>query len=91
MAEIYLPWMIALPMLSIWCFLLDGIFIGATRGPEMRNAMLICTFVFFLPLWYAFQFMGNHGLWLAFSIFILVRGIVLGIYYYRIERQHGFI
>lgn len=91
MAEIYLPWMIALPMLSIWCFLLDGIFIGATRGPEMRNAMLICTFVFFLPLWYTFQFMGNHGLWLAFSIFILVRGIVLGVYYYRIECHHGFI
>ena len=91
MAEVYLPWMIALPLLSIWCFLLDGIFIGATRGPEMRNAMLICTFVFFLPIWYAFQFMGNHGLWLAFTVFIIVRGVVLGIYYYRIERNEGFI
>ncbi len=91
LANIYLPWMIALPLISIWCFLLDGIFIGATRGPEMRNAMLICTFVFFLPLWYLFQFMENHGLWLAFSVFILVRGVVLGAYYYFIERKDGFV
>jgi len=88
---VYLPWMIALPLISVWCFLLDGIFIGATRGPEMRNAMLICTFVFFLPLWYIFQYLGNHGLWLAFTLFIVVRGIVLGIYYFRIEQQEGFV
>jgi len=90
-ALIYLPWMIVLPLISVWCFLLDGIFIGATRGPEMRNAMLICTFVFFLPLWYVFQFMDNHGLWLAFTLFIVVRGVVLGIYYYRIERNESFV
>jgi MATE family, multidrug efflux pump len=90
-ALIYLPWMIALPLVSVWCFLLDGIFIGATRGPEMRNSMLICTFVFFLPLWYVFQSMGNHGLWLAFTIFIAVRGVVLGLYYFQIERNEGFI
>lgn len=90
-ALVYLPWMIILPLISVWCFLLDGIFIGATRGPEMRNAMLICTFVFFLPIWYVFQFMGNHGLWLAFTIFIAVRGVVLGVYYYRVERREGFV
>jgi MATE family, multidrug efflux pump len=87
----YLPWMIALPIISVWCFLLDGIFIGATRGPEMRDSMLICTFVFFLPLWYVFQYMGNHGLWLAFTIFIAVRGVVLGMYYFYIEKHEGFI
>lgn len=91
LALIYLPWMILLPLVSVWCFLLDGIFIGATRGPEMRNAMLICTFVFFLPIWYVFQFMENHGLWLAFTVFIAVRGLVLGIYYFRIEKQDSFV
>lgn len=90
-ALIYLPWMVVLPLVSVWCFLLDGIFIGATRGPEMRNAMLICTFIFFLPLWYVFQFMGNHGLWLAFTLFIAVRGVTLGFYYWRIERNQGFV
>jgi MATE family multidrug resistance protein len=90
-ARIYLPWMVLLPVVSIWCFLLDGIFIGATRGPEMRNAMLICTFGFFLPLWYLFQPYGNHGLWLAFTVFILMRGVVLGVYYFHIQRKAGFI
>ena len=88
---IYLPWMIALPLISVWCFLLDGIFIGATRGKEMRNSMLVCTFIFFLPIWYLFQFMDNHGLWLAFTLFIAVRGVTLGLYYYRIERKDGFV
>jgi len=90
-ALIYLPWMVVLPLVSVWCFLLDGIFIGATRGSEMRNSMLICTFIFFLPLWYMFQSMGNHGLWLAFTLFIAARGITLGISYYRIEKHKGFI
>ncbi len=90
-AMVYLPWIIALPIISVWCFLLDGIFIGATRGPEMRNSMLICTFIFFLPLWYLFQFMDNHGLWLAFTIFIAVRGVVLGMYYFYIENNEGFV
>ena len=90
-ALVYLPWMMLLPLVSVWCFLLDGIFIGATRGAEMRNAMLICTFVFFLPIWYVFQFMENHGLWLAFTVFIAVRGLVLGVYYYRVERREGFV
>ena len=91
LAKTYLPWMIAMPLVSIWCFLLDGVFIGATRGKEMRNSMLACTFLFFLPLWYVFQFLGNHGLWLAFTLFILVRGITLGLYYYYIEKKEGFI
>ncbi len=90
-ALIYLPWMIALPLVSVWCFLLDGVFIGATRGREMRNSMLVCTFFFFLPIWYVFQFMGNHGLWLAFTLFIAVRGVTLGLYYFQIERRESFI
>ncbi|MBL1142448.1 MAG: MATE family efflux transporter [Proteobacteria bacterium] len=90
-ALVYLPWMIILPLISVWCFLFDGIFIGATRGKEMRNAMLVCTFVFFLPLWYVFQFWGNHGLWLAFTLFIAIRGVSLGLYYFRIENTDGFV
>ena len=90
-ALVYLPWMIILPLLSVWCFLLDGIFIGATRGAEMRNAMLICALIGFLPVWYLLQPFGNHGLWLAFTAFTVMRGAVLGLYYLRIERSGGFV
>lgn len=85
----YLAWLIASPLISVWCFLLDGIFIGAVRGREMRNAMLFSTFLVFLPTWYLLSGLGNHGLWLAFMIFFAARGLSLGWYYYNIEKSQG--
>jgi MATE family multidrug resistance protein len=91
-ANIYLPWLIVSPMLSVWCFLLDGIFIGAVKGPEMRNAMLISSFIIFLPAWYFLQDLGNHGLWAALLIFFVGRGITLVWYFIRIEKGRvGFV
>ena len=79
----YLPWMIASPLVSVWCFLYDGVYVGATRAKEMRNIMLVSTFVVFLPAWYLFQPLGNHGLWLAFLVFMASRGIGMHIGYRR--------
>jgi len=87
----YLPWMILSPIVAVWCFLLDGIFIGATRAKEMRNSMLISTFLIFLPAWYVFQAMGNHGLWLAFIVFFVARGLTLAYASLIIEREGGFV
>ena len=87
----YLPWMILSPMVAVWCFLLDGIFIGATRAKEMRNSMLISTFLVFLPAWYLFQGYGNHGLWIAFIIFFVARGLTLAYASFQIERDDGFV
>ena len=77
----YLPWMIASPLVSVWCFLYDGVYVGATRAKEMRNIMLISTLVIFLPAWYLLQPLGNDGLWLAFLIFMASRGIGMHIGY----------
>lgn len=79
----YLPWMIASPLISVWCFLYDGVFIGATRARDMRNIMLSCTLFVFLPAWYFLQPLGNHGLWLAFLLFMASRGIGMHIGYRR--------
>lgn len=38
-ARVYLPWAIGAPLLGVWAFQLDGIFIGATRTADMRNAL----------------------------------------------------
>ncbi|MEQ9189969.1 MAG: MATE family efflux transporter [Alphaproteobacteria bacterium] len=81
----YLPWAVALPILSVWSFQLDGIFIGATRTAEMRNAMVFSTAVFAGLVWLLIPLMGNHGLWLAYSIFMVVRALTLGLYYPRVE------
>lgn len=50
-AAIYLGWMVLMPLLAVWSYLLDGIFIGATRTAAMRNTMLIAVFAVYLPLW----------------------------------------
>lgn len=71
----YLPWMIASPLVSVWCFLYDGVYIGATRAKDMRNIMMFSAFFVFLPAWYFLQPLGNDGLWLAFLLFMASRGI----------------
>ncbi len=77
----YLPWIIASPFVSVWCFLYDGVYVGATRAREMRNIMLASTLFVFLPAWYFLQPLGNHGLWLAFLLFMASRGIGMHIGY----------
>ena len=79
-ANQYLVWAAIAPVLSIWCYLLDGIFIGATRTAEMRNAMIISLFSF-LTAWYWLhgQF-GNHGLWMSLHVYFLARGLTLWAY-----------
>ena len=79
----YLPWLILSPLVAVWSYLYDGVFVGATLAKEMRNIMLISTFVVFVPAWYALQFLGNHGLWLSFMLFMASRGIGMHFYYRR--------
>ena len=85
-ARLYLPYMIAAPLLGCAAWMLDGIFIGATRTTDMRNMMVISTVLYFaavIPLMTAF---GNHGLWLAMLWSFVVRGITLGLRYPALER-----
>ncbi|MDR5905370.1 MATE family efflux transporter [Franzmannia qiaohouensis] len=82
----YLPWMIIMPLLAVWSYLLDGVFIGATASREMRNSIFIALAVY-LPVWWLTQGLGNHGLWLAFTVFTLVRSATLGGYYLYYRRQ----
>ena len=81
-ADHYLPWLYVLPVIAVWSYLYDGVFVGATRAREMRDIMLISTFLVFIPAWLAFSSLGNHGLWLALGLFLASRGIGMH-YYYR--------
>ena len=77
----YLPWMVVMPLIAVWSYLLDGVFIGTTAVREMRNSIFI-GLAAYLPIWWLTQGLGNHGLWLAFMLFTLVRSAVLIAYYY---------
>jgi len=90
-AAVYLPYLIALPLVSVWAFLFDGIFIGATRTAEMRNGMAVALAVFLLAAWLLMGPLGNHGLWLAMLALMAARGLWLGLVYLRIERGAGFV
>ena len=81
----YLPWMIISPIVSVWSFLYDGVFVGATRSKDMRNAMLGSLFLVFLPSWYFLQPLGNHGLWLTFTLFMISRGVTMHLLYRKID------
>ncbi|MEJ2602968.1 MAG: MATE family efflux transporter [Gammaproteobacteria bacterium] len=80
----YLPWMVASPLVSVWSFLYDGVFVGATRAREMRNIMVLSAFGVFVPVWFVTQPWGNHGLWFAFLAFMAARGIGMHWYYRRL-------
>lgn len=82
-ALVYLPWLIVSPIVSVWSFLYDGVYVGATRSREMRDIMLVSSFGVFLPAWFLLQGYGNHGLWLAFMLFLASRGIGMHIGYRR--------
>ena len=84
----YIHWIVILPILGCWCYLFDGVFVGLMKTKVMRNSMIVATFGCFFPMWWLFQGFGNHGLWAAFSVFLLVRGLSLAWHYYRvIEKQ----
>jgi MATE family multidrug resistance protein len=85
-ARQYLPWAVAAPLAGVWCFQLDGIFIGATRTREMRNAMLEALAIFALAWWLLARF-GNHGLWAAFYVHYAARTGTLLARYPRLVRS----
>ncbi|MBD3677271.1 MAG: MATE family efflux transporter [Rhodobacteraceae bacterium] len=86
-ARIYLPYMVLAPILGIAAWMLDGIFIGATRSADMRNMMLVSALVYLGAVLILVPAYGNHGLWIAFLISFVVRGITLGLRYPALEAE----
>jgi len=83
----YLPWVAILPLASYFSFLMDGIFIGATLSKQMRDAILLALLFVFLPTWYFSQHLGNHGLWLSLTVFMLMRSLIMLGFYLQNRRK----
>jgi multidrug resistance protein, MATE family len=72
-ARAYL-WFVALsPMVAVFAFAYDGIYIGATWARDMRNLMMLSLLIF-LTAWLALRSFGNAGLWGAFLVHYAARG-----------------
>lgn len=76
-ARHYIGWVIAIPLVGSLPFLIDGILLGATQTKVLRNTMFLAIAVYFGIYYTTVSFLGNNALWLAFVVFIAVRGIFL--------------
>ncbi len=86
-ARAYLIWSIFLPVISVWSFQLDGIFIGCTWSREMRNAMILSLLIYLAALPLLIPAFGNHGLWCAFMILMAARAMTLGVLLPKLQRE----
>jgi MATE family multidrug resistance protein len=82
-----LPMVIALPVVSVWCFLFDGVYIGATAAAAMMVTMGIAFVIYLALLEPMTQTWGLHGLWGAVLVFMAARGLAQAIWYPRLERK----
>ncbi|MCX7567047.1 MATE family efflux transporter [Sulfitobacter sp. F26169L] len=85
-AREYLPYLVGMPVIACAAFMLDGIFIGATRSRDMRNMMALSFAVYLVSVVVLVPLAGNHGLWLAMLISFVARAVTLGARYPALER-----
>ncbi len=86
-ARVFLPWVVAAPLIGIGAWMLDGIFIGATETRAMRNAMLLSVAIYVAALGLLVPAFGNHGLWAALMVLNAVRAVTLGLRYPALEAR----
>ena len=77
----YFWWAVLIPLAGMSAFVFDGIFVGITQSKSMLASTAIASASFFLLFWGLHGWMGNHALWLAFIIYLVLRGAVLYIRY----------
>jgi len=82
-----LVWMALAPVVGLAPWMLDGIFIGATRTRDMRNMMALSAAGYFAMAPLLVGWLGNDGLWVALLLSFTLRGITLGLRYPALERE----
>ena len=73
----YIFWIIIIPPIASICYQFDGIFIGASQTTEMRNGMIVSVILFIFSSNFLVANFSNHGLWLSFLFFMIIRSITL--------------
>ena len=86
-ARLYIVHIAFVPILGAMAWMLDGVFIGATRTRDMRNMMIISFIGYSIFLIILLPAFGNHGLWMAMNGFYILRGLTLAVRYPALERS----
>ena len=82
-SEPYLLWVALIPVAGMGAFIWDGVFIGITDSRGMLLSCFVAAIVFAIMLSLFFTTMGNHALWLALLSYLLARGVMQTILFWR--------
>lgn len=85
----YLPWAILIPVCGVGAFVWDGVFVGITNTTGMLWGTFGGAVAFFLLYLLLAPYMQNHALWLAFNVYLLMRGVVQGVIFKRLFCRFG--
>jgi MATE family multidrug resistance protein len=88
-ASIYWPWVAGLPVICIWAFLWDGVFMGAVRTRILRNTMAGSVVIYVPALYILSRVWGNHGIWAAMVVLMAARGILLSLAWPALQHSVG--
>lgn len=83
-AAAYLWWPVLLPIVSVWAYTYDGVYLAATRTRIMRNTVITSFITFLVVLHVAMPVFGNAGLWAAVATFLALRGVLLHLFLPRV-------
>ena len=83
----YMPWVYVIPVSGMAAFIWDGVFIGITATRQMLISMALSMVLFFVVESSLSEIMGNHALWLAFVVYISMRGIAQSFLFIQIKRR----
>lgn len=85
----YWVWQVVLPIAGVWAFMFDGVFFGATYTRALRNSMIVSAVLFAVTVFPLAALFGNHGLWLALGIQLVVRTLTLWYAWPALLREVG--
>jgi MATE family multidrug resistance protein len=85
-AAAYLPWPVLMPLVSVWAYTYDGVYLAATRTKIMRNVVIVSFLIFLMLLYTLMPLFGNAGLWVAVAGFLAGRGLLLHLFFPRVLR-----
>ena len=78
-----------MPLAGVAAFVWDGVFIGVTATRGMLLSSLVATLVFFVVYVVFKASLGNHALWMAFVVYLAVRGVVQTVLWERVKKARG--
>ncbi len=87
-AEPYMGWLIAMPIVSALAFMWDGVYVGATAGIQIRNAMIWAAVAFVIGYVATYKWMGPQALYLAYFAHLIARVIYLTIEWKKIYDEN---